>query len=88
MNQNVNLTSFVKKTSFASDLIKIFFQDNNSYFKNTIMIDEKIRKRCYSCECFLIKDEIFQKNNCVHFEQNVYENRKMNVFKTMNDEKS
>ena len=51
------------------------------------MIDEKVCRRQYFYECSLIKDEIFQKNNYIHFEQKVYKNREINAFKTINDER-
>ena len=71
MNLNVSLSLLIRETSFADDLIKVFFQDNNSYFKNTIFIDEKVQKRQYSCECFLIEDEIFQEKMTMYISNKI-----------------
>ena len=71
MNLNVSLSSLIRETSFANDLIKIFFQDNNSYLKNTIFIDEEVQKRQYSCECSLIENEIFQEKITMYISNKV-----------------
>ena len=68
---NVNLTSLIKESNFANDLMKIFFQDNNFYFKNTIFINEKVQKRQYFCECFLIENEIFQEKITIYISNKV-----------------
>ena len=71
MNLSVSSTSQIKKTDFANDLMKVIFQDNNLYFKNTIFIDEEVQKRQYSCECSLIKNEIFQDKITVYISNKI-----------------
>ena len=61
MYQNDNSTSLFKKKSFANDLMKIIFQDNNFYLKLIIDNDEIIRSCRFFCDCSMIKNEIFKK---------------------------
>ena len=61
MYRDINSTSLFKKTSFANDMMKIIFQDNNLYLKTIIKIDEQIQSRRFHCDCSMIENEIFQK---------------------------
>ena len=50
----------VQKKSFASDMMRVIFQDNNSYLKMIIKIDEQIQSRRFHCDCSMIENKIFQ----------------------------
>ena len=41
-------------------MMKAIFQDNNSYLKMIIKIDEQIQSRRFHCDCSMIENEIFQ----------------------------
>ena len=61
MYQDISSTSLFKKTSFASDMMKAIFQDNNFYLKTIIKIDEQIQSCRFHCDCSMIENEIFSK---------------------------
>ena len=60
-------TSLFRKASFANDMMKTIFQNDNFYLKTIINIDEAVRSRWFSCDCSLTEDEIFQEKMTMYF---------------------
>ena len=67
MYQEDNSTSLFKKASFANNLMKTIFQDDNFYLKTIININEVVQSRWFSCDYSLTKDEIFQEKVTMYF---------------------